>query len=219
MRALTLSIPLLLAFVFGIFGIAIQYTAHPWASDTKELVSQWSIIITGVVWILGAYSLTRVHVDKVTKKEPGWGYALFFFAGFGAVALASVHNQGRWFWNAQVGEGSLYDWFYRGLYVSAGATVFSLLGFFIASAAVRTFRARSVEAALLLVAAIIVMLGRVPMGEVISAGYLPRVSGWLMTVPNTAARRGLLMGVSLGVIAMSLRIIFGVERTYLGGRE
>ena len=218
MRTIKLTIPVLLVFLFGLFGFAIQYTAHPWASDTKELISQWSVIIGGVAWVLGTYSLTRLHVDRVRKKEEGWGYSIFFFIGFGVVALASIHNGGRWFLNAQVTERSLYQWLYDALYVPAGATMFSLLGFFIVSAAVRTFRARSVEATLLLIAAIIVMLGRVPLGEMIS-GYFPRLTDWLMKVPNTAARRGILMGVSLGMIAMSLRIIFGIERTYLGGRD
>lgn len=218
MRTFTLTIPLVLAFLLGVFGLAIQYTAHPWASDTKALFSQWSVIISGVVWVLGAYSLIRLHVLKMRKREEGWGYSLFFFTGFGAVALASVYNGGRWFWNAQITEMSAYQWLYDALFVSAGATMFSLLGFFIASAAVRTFRARSVEATLLLVAALVVMLGRVPLGEMIS-GYFPRVTGWLMEVPNTAARRGILLGVSVGGIAMSLRIIFGIERTYLGGGD
>ena len=71
------------------------------------------------------------------------------------------------------------------------ATMFSILAFFIASAAYRTFRARTPEAAILLCfSAIIVMIGRVPIGAAISDVF-PLLSGWLMDVPNLAANRHL----------------------------
>ena len=95
-------------------------------------------------------------------------------------------------------------------------TMFAILAFFIASAAYRSFRARSREAAVLLVAAMIVMMGRVPLGEYI----LPisgDLSGWILNVLNAGVRRAILIGVSLGAVALSLKIIFGVERSYLGG--
>ena len=106
MRAIKLTLPLLLAFLFGIFGIGIQYTAEPWAADTKDLFSQWSIIIGGITWVLGTYVLVHLHTDKIKKKEAGWGYSIFFFIGFGLVALAAIHNGGRWFWNARVQSSS-----------------------------------------------------------------------------------------------------------------
>ena len=62
------------------------------------------------------------------------------------------------------------------------------------------------------------MLGRVPIGALIS-DFIPWTSQWLMAVPNLAAKRGILLGVSLGAIATSLRIIFGIERSYLGGGD
>jgi hypothetical protein len=97
------------------------------------------------------------------------------------------------------------------------ATVFSLLAFYIASAAYRGFRARSSELAILVIAAIIVLLGRVPVGEWM-APILPSVSDWVINVPALAAKRAILIGVGLGMIATSLKVIVGLERTYLGGR-
>ncbi len=217
MRFIRLTLPLIVVFLFGLFGLAIQYVPHPASGQTKEILALWLRIIGGVAVFLGMYSLMRLHVGKVKERQEGWGYSMFFFLGFGLMVVAGLYNRGQGFWNSQVSGGAFGE-FYQYLYEPAGATMFSLLGFFIASAAVRTFRARSFEATLLLVAAIIVMLGRAPLGELMT-GYIPRLSEWIMMIPNTAAKRGVMLGVSLGVIGMSLRIIFGVERSYLGGRS
>jgi len=217
MRFLRLTLPLILVFLFGLFGLAIQYVPHPAASQTKETVALWIRMIGGVAVLLGIYNLLHLHLTKVRRREEGWGYSGFFFLGFLVMVAATVHNSGAWLWNAPVSEGA-FDQLYLYLFQPAGATMFSVLGFFIASAAVRTFRARSFEATLLLVAAIVVMLGRAPLGEMLT-GYFPRLTEWVMAVPNAAAKRGVLLGICLGLIAMSLRIIFGVERSYLGGRS
>jgi hypothetical protein len=37
-----------------------------------------------------------------------------------------------------------------------------------------------------------------------------------MNGPNLAGQRAILIGIGLGVASMSLRIILGIERTYLG---
>jgi len=98
--------------------------------------------------------------------------------------------------------------------VPCSATMFSLLAFFIASAAYRAFRARTIDATLLLIAGALVMIGRVPVGNMLWDKF-PVIAEWLMSVPQMAAKRGILIGVSLGMIATSLRIILGIERTYL----
>jgi hypothetical protein len=96
------------------------------------------------------------------------------------------------------------------------STMFSLLVFYISSAAYRAFRIRSFEATLLLVTAIIIMLGRAPIGDVISP-LLPQWTSWLMSIPNTAGMRGIQIGATLGGIATALRVMVGIERAYLSG--
>lgn len=46
-----------------------------------------------------------------------------------------------------------------------------------------------------------------------------RLVDWLMNQPGMAARRAIMLGISLSVIATSMRIIFGIERTYMGGKD
>jgi hypothetical protein len=114
------------------------------------------------------------------------------------------------------GVMTAFGWAYSYMLVPLQGTMFAILAFFIASAAYRSFRAKSREAAVLLIAAVIVMMGRVPLGE-----YMLPLSGdvsqWILNVLNASVRRAILIGVSLGAVALSLKIIFGVERSYLGG--
>jgi hypothetical protein len=121
-------------------------------------------------------------------------------------------------WSSGQEEGTGFGWIYTYALLALQGTMFSILGFFVASAAFRAFRARSKEAAVLLVAALIVMFGRVPLGEYLIPAAGP-LAGWILNVLNTAARRGIIIGISLGGIATSIKIIFGIERSYLGGRD
>lgn len=113
-------------------------------------------------------------------------------------------------------DGPGFKWLFDSVLVPLDSTMFALLAFFMASAAYRTFRARTPEATLLLVAAVILMLGRVPLGEMIHHQF-PTVAEWLMSVPTVAAKRAIMFGAALGGIATSMRIILGIERSHLGG--
>ena len=120
-------------------------------------------------------------------------------------------------------EGSIYDWLFQYQMSPMMATMFATLAFYIASAAYRAFRARSAEATLLLVTATLIMLWRIPMGEWflnLFPGDIPYLlNTYIMSGINMAVQRGIIIGAALGAASMSLRIILGIERSYLGGGD
>lgn len=112
-----------------------------------------------------------------------------------------------------------FQFSYRWIYTALGSTMFSILAFFVASAAYRAFKARTLEASLLLLSAFLVMLGRVTFGEMISdlTGIdIPYITDWVMNYPNTAGQKAIMIGIALGIISTSLRVILGIEKSYLG---
>ena len=217
MLFLTRTLPVLTAFVFGVGAMAIYYIPHSASQEVERELALWLRIVFAFAYFLGLFSLLNLHWSRIRQRVAGWGYNAVALASFGVMFLFVVYNDGAGPFAPQAAEGA-YQWMFKYVHVPCTATMFSILAFFIASAAYRTFRARSADAAILLVAAVIVMIGRVPIGEMISDA-LPALSDWLMSVPNLAAKRGILLGVSLGAIATSLRIIFGIERSYVGGSE
>jgi hypothetical protein len=207
------QLPLLITFVTGVVFAAQYYVPHPRSELMLTEVTKWLQIISGFALVLGVTSLFHLHAVKIRRREPGWGYSFVLYAGMlGTIAI------GLWVNGKESLNGAMtaFGWIYSNMMVPLQGTMFAILAFFIASAAYRSFRARSREAALLLIAAIIVMMGRVPLGEML----LP-VSGdltqWILNVLNASVRRAILIGISLGAVALSLKIIFGVERAYLGG--
>jgi hypothetical protein len=109
----------------------------------------------------------------------------------------------------------LFSWVYNELYVHMDMTIFSLLAFFIASAAYRAFRLRSLEASVLLIVGSLMLLGRAPVGGAIWEGF-PAIAEWLLNVPNTAGNRAITIGIAIGAISLAIRQLLGVERGYLG---
>ena len=114
-----------------------------------------------------------------------------------------------------------FQWLYEYVYTPLQATMFSLLAFYMASAAFRAFRARTIEGTLLLGAAFLVMIGRVSFGYWLNKKFcwlpLPAIQEWIMEVPTTAGQRAVMIGAALGVVSASLRMLLGLEQTYLGG--
>ncbi len=270
-------------------------TIETFANDDA---TQFFDIIAAFAVFLGALNLLKLQFIKVLKQQSGWIYSAIAIASFFFAFIIGFFIRGAYFvgedvyfsqraaeaailgsgssevvvpvdWGAHVQtDGSLFQWMFKYIFSPLSATMFALLAFFVASASFRAFRARNFEASLLLVAGIIIMLGRVPIGSLISSWtimyilafsigiginsyvknrnvvfgwilgscgaitgfgmtmgwpidqpaifFLPALQEWIYLVPNLAGSRAILIGIGLGIVATSLRYIFGLEKSYLG---
>ncbi len=206
------EIPLAITFITGLIIIVTFFIPHQPLGTMQQRLLIWYSIVLGFTMLLGMDSLLRSNLQRIARRSPGWPFALVLIIGFLGTLAAGIYTWATS--ESLLSLGSSFMYVYTYFIIPLQATMFSLLAFFIASAAYRAFRARTLEATLLLITAAVVMLGRVPIGAEISQ-WLPDSASWIMEVPQMAAKRGIFIGVALGTIAMSLRVILGLERTYL----
>ncbi len=222
------EVPLFITAVIGLFMILSFFVPHEWVSVPADFLQASAVILVGFGYVLGGANALRVNFDAIYKKKSGWPYKIVLVVSLLATVVIGL-IEGKGFLNPTMRSKWIYDWVYSPM----SSTMFALLAFFIASAAFRAFRIRTVEAGLLAVAALIVMLGRVPLGDLLSdwlfqAKWLPGVphtlhlstiQEWIMSVPQNTAKRAILIGAALGVMATGLRVILGIERSYLSGED
>ena len=203
-------IPLIITFLAGSFMLIQFFIPHRTTNAMYQTANTWVSILAGAGLTLGIGSLIAHHAARIRRRQTGWGYSVVTFTGLTGMTLVGL--------TGGIGPDSLFQRLFMSVFFPLNATLFALLSFYIASAALRAFRARTLEATLLLAAAVLVMIGRVPIGYAIHP-YLPAVADWIMDIPNTAAKRATMIGIGLGVCATALKIILGIERSYLGGGE
>ena len=172
------QIPILIVTLIGSITLFGWFIDEP---TIKEFVSddatQWFDILASFAIILGALNLIKLQVQKVLYQKPGWIYSVVAISGFIFAIIAGFFVKGVDDYVAQWGahvttEGTLFKWMFDYMFTPMSATMFSLLAFFVASASYRAFRIRNFEATLLLVSGIIIMVGRVPIGSVISSWFI-----------------------------------------------
>jgi hypothetical protein len=215
------SLPVAVAFLAGLILVVSFFFNEETTTigGLRQELIVWLTIVGGFTLLLGVVSITRVNWVAVSRRKDGWFYKLLTLLSVFAMAIPSVLSPS---WSPLFGraEGSIYDWLFTNLQSPMMSTMFATLAFYIASAAYRAFRARSAEATLLLITATLVMLWRVPMGEAflnLFPGDIPSlVNTYVMNGANMAVQRGIIIGAALGAASMSLRIILGIERTYMG---
>lgn len=200
------SLPVLVAIASGFLMVFDFLFEIPWLQSLSKEVQNWTVIVSAFALGLGAVSLFRLHGRKITKKEKGWFSSIILIAAMLFMTIQGI---------SKGADDEYYLFVFDNMLNPLNAAVFASLSFHIASAAYRAFRVKGIDAAVLLVAGLLVLLGKAPIGDRISVA-LPSVARWITNVPNVAAQRGIIICSAIGIMSTSLRVILGIERRYLG---
>lgn len=218
------QVPITLAILASLYPVIAFYFPAEGINRFNQSLDEWMVIIASFALALGVVSMVMVNLHKVRRHQKGWIFGLITLAAFALMAsFGLLGGQG----SRELADGTTrlepFTWVFQFMYSPLQSTMFSLLAFYVASASYRAFRVRNVEATLLLVGALIIMLGRVPLGAHLLPGIeslripgVADVAEWIMKYPNAAGQRGVIIGAALGAASMSIRVMVGIERPYLG---
>jgi hypothetical protein len=200
------QIPIYFVFGSGIIMI-IQYFVPSEESEWLfTYANDWVIVVGIFALALGIWGLLKMEFRKLKNPKERF-YAAVLLFGYFIMVFTALTREGR-------EAGTLHMQLFEYILIPIQATIFSLLAFYVASAAYRAFRARTLLATILLLTAFIIMLRLIPLGPITTVNQT--VVSWILALPNMAAKRAITMGVGLGAIATCIKIILGIERTYLG---
>jgi hypothetical protein len=245
-RAIVVTVTFLAGLFFAAeFFLPVDWTAvFPNDDPTRNFLTpaiqpaQNVLQIIGALALgLGTFGLVRLHLRNAVQKRPQWGYSIVLLVSFVVMATLSILNTLAE--KKIVERGPVLERAFSILFdytlVQLDAAMFSLIAFYIFSAAYRAFRIRSVEASILMFTAMLVMIGVVPLGAFISytllglpeAGApeganfltqlehnigLPKIANWVLTQLNAPAQRAIEFGVGIGGLAMAIRLWLSLER-------
>lgn len=209
------EIPIALTVIAGLVMLLSSFFASDMIDNLSADLSQWIIIISALMIGIASVNLIRIHGNNIARRRPGWFNSIALLASlfiYGFIGIMSRSYPDNDTWN------DLYTKIFNNLQSPLGAAMFAIIAFYVASASYRAFRARSLEATVLLVSAVLLMLGKAPIGELVWAKF-PTISSWLLKVPNTTGQRAIMIGAAIGAFVTSLRVMLGLERGHLGGVE
>jgi hypothetical protein len=206
------GLPLLIAVLFGILTLVSLLFALP---EISNIILGWAAFLAGVALFLGVVNLLAVHTYRFLRNRP-----------FGSGNLYSGVLAISWLIVFGLGIADLFGWTsgamnqaFQWVQVPLEAALASLLAFFLILSGIRMLQGRrTVWTTLFFITAVLVLLAN----ALITSPFLPgtinqltlQFRNLIQGLIVTAGIRGILIGVALGIITLTVRILIGVERPY-----
>ncbi len=202
------SVPMALAIAIGALVLVDFFFDQTHINALGLFLVESVVIVVAFAMLLGLVNVLVVHLRRIWKREDGWYYSIALVSIALVVVIAGLPGA----------DSRAVTWIFDNVQFPLQAATFSLLAFFVATAAYRGLRLRSWESVAFVVTAVVVLIGQVPAGRYVS-DLLPQIKDWILNVPGTAGMRGIIIGVALGTIATGVRVLMGFDRPYSGEED
>jgi hypothetical protein len=197
------DLPLAMMFILAVILIIDYYFPVPIAGEIGATTLSWASLIVTFALGMGAVNMNRMHIRNIVDRTPGrWDLSvvwMFVFLSMMAIGLGLGVTS------------STFVTIYNNNAIVITQAAYSCLAFMIISGAYRAFRARTLEATLLLLTALAVMMGNITIGGVIWQGFLP-IRNFVMAIFTTSVQRGIAITAACGLVVVCLRTILGWEK-------
>lgn len=211
-----IEIPIAITILCTLLQIIPFYVNIPTLEAASDTFRSWMVLVATCSLFVGALTLSMLHTKIIQRRSEGWPFSVLVLVFMAAITITGLPIP-----EVGLGEANpVFDFLFINILTPLGGTMYSIIAFFITSAAYRTFRARNVEAALVLVAGILMVCKNAPVMTALWAPFVT-IGDWIFDVPNMSAMRAVIIGTALGAIALAVRTLLGMERGYLrgGGEE
>lgn len=193
----------------------VEYFFWAEAQIWAETLRTWAVIVYNISLGLGAIRLLMQHSLNLQRRRQNWEYSsmlliifvIMLLTGFAGYIATGVQTNNQ-----------IYNWLFNYVYTPLGATLYPITGFYIFSAAYRAFRARNVDAALMLIAGCFVILSNAPVGEAIWIGFAS-IGEWFRFTGQVPGMRTFALVGALGLISYGFRALLGKERGFYAGGD
>lgn len=200
MDSLKRGLPVTVALIFGFATLAGLLVFPPLA----DLILSWAGFLAAVALVLGVLNLLGIHLRRTLG---GNGYSLVLVLSMLAVFAVAITDALALTING-------LDFTFNQIQAPLEAALASLVAFFLLFAGARLLQhRRNGWSILFLISVLFFLITQGPLPEAMAAALSP-MRALADSVLVTAGMRGILLGVALGVITLSLRLLAGLERPY-----
>lgn len=176
-------------------------------ASLRLVLIDWAVIIAAMAVLIGIYNLIAVQMEKIRARQKGGTYgALLVVSLIITFGLGLILGPDNPYMRLTVDA----------IIVPVEASLMAILAVTLIYASIRLLRRRmDLTSVLFLIVAVIFLLAIVPT-PVAAIGPIQDFVRQVAEMFSRGGARGLLIGIALGILLTSLRVLFGIDRPYGG---